>query len=46
MQNPAYRSGVCKSTGVERRFRMNLLMLLFFLLVRKRRIKLKFNLEL
>jgi len=51
MQNPAYRERglqiyIEQTTGVERRFSMSLPMLLLFLLLRKRRTKLKFYLEL
>jgi hypothetical protein len=45
-KTPLERAGSANLLGVERRFRMNLLMLLLFLLLRKRRIKLKFNIEL
>jgi hypothetical protein len=48
MQNPADKSGVCKSTGVERgNCFMSLLMLfLFLMLFRKRRTRLKLDIEL
>ena len=47
MQNPADKSGVCKSTGLERRYLMVLLVLfLILILLRKRGTKIKFDIEL
>jgi hypothetical protein len=46
MQNPAGIGRGCKSTGVERGDRMILLVLLVFLLIRKRRTKLKIEVDL